>query len=156
VGLRQGLLHHERAEGPGRDRLLEEGGRRGQARRRRHRLRERLRHRDGGVVDDAPLASATKILVQVGTREHSTGWATKPVQIKVDKEQVPGEQITSFGGLPWQIEDASIVLTVRNAKVTKATALDCNGMATAEVPVEKVAGGVKVAFPKDALYLVLH
>jgi hypothetical protein len=107
-------------------------------------------------MDDSPIASAATILVQVGTREHATGWSTKPVKIKEDKDQVPGEQITSFGHSPWQIEDADIDVAIRNSHLTKATVLDCNGMPTREAKLAKTSNGVTFTFPKDALYVVLH
>ncbi len=107
-------------------------------------------------MDGEPIAASAKVLVQVGTREHSTGWATKPSRIKVDSKMVDCEQITSFGKAPWLIEDADIALTVKSRHLTMATVLDSNGMAISEAAVEKSGGSVKLAFPKDALYLVLH
>ena len=44
-------------------------------------------------MDDRPLGSSRKILVQVGTTERPLGWKTKPVQINGRS----GEEVVSFG-----------------------------------------------------------
>ncbi|MGD0090450.1 MAG: hypothetical protein ABSE73_11070 [Planctomycetota bacterium] len=103
-------------------------------------------------MDDAPLATSGKILMQVGTTERSTGWTTKKVQV----EKRNGEQIVSFGKAPWQIVNAELTITLRNQKVTKARVLDANGMAVKDIDLQAGAGGKKFAFPPDALYVVLQ
>ncbi len=108
------------------------------------------------AMDDKPLASSGKILVQVGTREHSTGWKTRPTRIKVDNSVVAGEQILSFGKAPWQIEDADVSLVLRNSQVKAATVLDVNGMAVKDAALARDGANVTVALAPDALYLVLH
>ncbi len=108
------------------------------------------------ALDDQPLAQSGRILVQVGTRAQSTGWRTAPTTIAVDKRQVPGERILSYGRAPWRIEDAALILTVLNPRVRTATELDCNGMAVREVPLDRTQNAIRLSFPPSALYVVLR
>jgi len=108
------------------------------------------------AMDNHPLASSTKILVQIGTREHSTGWTTKPTTVLVNKVQVPAEQIVSYGKTPWRIENGDVTITLRNRSISRATALDINGMPGADIPMKTVAGGMELTCPPDCLYVVVR
>jgi hypothetical protein len=103
-------------------------------------------------MDDAPLAASGKVLVQVGTTERSTGWATKPAQTGGRK----GEEIVNFGKAPWQIVNADITVTIRNAKVTKARVLDANGMPVQDAELQATGAGKTLKFPPNALYVILQ
>jgi len=108
------------------------------------------------AMDNQPLAGSAKVLVQIGTREHSTGWATRPTTIRVGKAQVPAEQIVSYGKSPWRIENADVTITLRDRHLSKATALDINGMPGADLPVRAAGGSLEVTCPPDCLYVVLR
>jgi hypothetical protein len=108
------------------------------------------------ALDNKPLSGSGRILVQIGTREHTTGWQTEPSTIKVDKSEVQGERIISYGHLPWQIEKSVATITIRNPALTKATGLDCNGMPHADVPLQRTADGVTCTLPPDVLYVVVQ
>ncbi len=108
------------------------------------------------AMDDQPLAGSGKILVQVGTRERTTGWQTKPATIKAGNREFQGEQVVALGAPPWLIENAQVHVVLRNAQVKTATALDPNGMPVKDLALERTAAGVSLAFPPDALYVVLH
>ena len=103
-------------------------------------------------MDGKPLKTSGMILVQVGTTERPTGWATKPV--KIDGRD--GEQVVNFGKAPWQIVKGDVVVSVRNAGLDKARVLDVNGMAVADLPLKDSAAGKTLTFPADALYVVLQ
>jgi hypothetical protein len=67
-----------------------------------------------------------------------------------------GFQILRTGGEPWQIANTDAVLDVRNPALTKAQALDINGLPTgAPLAVERIAGGIRLRLPATAMYTVL-
>ena len=103
-------------------------------------------------MDDKPLKSSGKVLVQVGTTERPTGWATKAVKI----DGRAGEKVVSFGKAPWQIVTGDVTVSIRNAGLGKARVLDANGMAVADIPLQNSAAGKAFTFPADALYVVLE
>ena len=103
-------------------------------------------------MDDKELKRSAKILIQIGTTERPTGWATKPA--KVGKRD--GEEVTSFGKAPWQIVDADVTLTLDNAALKTAHVLDVNGMTVKDIPLQDVAGKKQLVLPANALYLVLE
>jgi hypothetical protein len=104
------------------------------------------------AMDDQPLSTSKKVLLQVGTRERPSGWSTRPVQIK-GKE---GEEVVSFGHAPWMIAHSHLNMTINNPGLSKARVLDPNGMPVKEVRLASHPGGVSLAFPEEALYVVLE
>jgi hypothetical protein len=109
-------------------------------------------------LDGAPLATSTKVLVQVGTVARPDGWSTERETFPVDggKRQVEGEKIVSTGRMPWMIEKAMVSLTLTNPGLATARALDANGRPRAQVEVKKESRGVTLELPSDALYVVLE
>jgi hypothetical protein len=104
-------------------------------------------------LDDQPLATSEKVLLQVGTSERSTGWKTKPAKVGGRD----GEEIVSFGKAPWQIVKADMTLSLKNPKLKKAYALDPNGMISKNVEITTEANGVvSLKFPEDALYVLMQ
>jgi len=104
------------------------------------------------AMDDKPLASSGKILVQVGTTERPLGWKTRPAQVNGRA----GEEVLSFGRAPWMIVNGDVTLALKNTRITKARVLDANGMPVQEVPLATSAGRKTLKFPADALYVVLQ
>jgi hypothetical protein len=51
---------------------------------------------------------------------------------------------------------ADVTISLLNSRITKATVLDPNGMATGEVTLEKSGGPSQFRFPTEALYVVLQ
>ena len=109
------------------------------------------------AMDDAPIATSGKILVQTGTSARLTGWNTKETEFKGDGgKMMKGYEIIATGLPPWQMANTEVTLIVNNAKLKKATLLD-----TAGYPVKKLNGVLKegkfiVTLPLDALYVVLE
>jgi hypothetical protein len=105
-------------------------------------------------MDDKPIRSSSKVLVQVGTSARSTGWKTKPCKVG----GLDGEEIVDFGQAPWQIVRGDVTVTVANPGLKTARVLDANGMPVRDLPLEAPAsgGGKILRFPPDALYAVLQ
>jgi hypothetical protein len=104
------------------------------------------------ALDDKPLKSSGKILVQVGTTERPLGWRTRPARV----DGRAGEEVVSFGRAPWMIVKGDVTLVLKNAKVSKARVLDANGMLVKDVPLAVSAGRATLKFPADTLYVVLQ
>lgn len=103
-------------------------------------------------LDDKDLKSSGKILIQIGTTERPTGWATKPA--KVGKKD--GEEIVNFGKAPWQIVETDASVAIANPALKSAHVLDANGMKIGQILLEKNANDVKeIKLPPNAMYVVL-
>jgi hypothetical protein len=107
-------------------------------------------------LDDKPIATSGRLLVQIGTTSWLTGWREKPAQISTKEGPVEGSRILNAGGPPWQIEKMHGALGVRNGSLVKATALDPNGMATSNIPIWKGNGEIRIKLPSNALYVCLE
>jgi len=107
-------------------------------------------------LDDKPIASSARLLVQIGTTSRPTGWKEEPVRIPTKEGPVEGSRIVNAGGLPWRIEQMHGALGVRNASIGKATALDPNGMAVSDIPIWKGDGEIRIKLPSSALYVCLE
>lgn len=104
------------------------------------------------AMDDKPLKTSSKILVQVGTTQRPLGWKTRPAQVNGRA----GEEVMNFGRAPWMIVNGDVTLALNNMTLTKARVLDANGMPVKEVPLATSAGRKTLKFPTNALYVVLE
>lgn len=104
------------------------------------------------AMDNKPLKTSGRILVQVGTTERPAGWKTRPVKVGAQD----GEEIVDFGKAPWMIQPADVTVTIRNALVKTAIVLDPNGMPGQKIPLAPAAADKTFKFPADALYVVLE
>ena len=102
-------------------------------------------------LDGQPIATASRLLVQINSIARPTGWRAKPA----DHESGPAQKVTAFGEAPWQIDSVDATLTIRNTGLSRATALDANGMATGSVAVSQRNGALVLTLPTDALYVVI-
>ncbi|MDX1932016.1 MAG: hypothetical protein SFU56_05370 [Capsulimonadales bacterium] len=107
-------------------------------------------------MDDRPLKSSGKILVQVGTRCRPTDWKETPTTIDSNGRKVSGFRVENYGKAPWQVVSPKMTVTLRNPGITRATVTDMNGNPTGTVPLSKVTGGVRFEFPGKAMYVVLQ
>jgi hypothetical protein len=103
-------------------------------------------------MDEKPLKTSGRVLVQVGTTERPTGWETRPAKVGGQD----GEEVVDFGKAPWQIVAGDVTVTIRNSLLKTAVVLDPNGMAVRNLPLEAAAGSRSFKFPADALYVVLE
>ena len=110
------------------------------------------------ALDNQPLATTKKALVQIGTVARPTGWQDREATITSDdgKTTTMGLKIVKVGGSPWQIAQANGTLTIKNAGLTKATLLDANGQRVRPLTVTNANGALTLSLPPDALYLVLE
>jgi hypothetical protein len=108
------------------------------------------------AMDDRPLKTSGKILVQVGTRCRPTGWKEMPTTITLKEGKFEGFTVEDYGRAPWQVVSPQMTVTLKNPTLMRATVLDPNGKATGTVPLTRVDGGVRFAFPRNALYVILQ
>jgi len=107
-------------------------------------------------LDDKPIATSGRLLVQIGTTCRPTGWKERPIRIPNKEGALDGSQIVDVGGPPWQIEKMRGALAVRNLSITKATALDPNGMPISDIPIWRQDGEIQIRLPASALYVCLE
>jgi hypothetical protein len=109
-------------------------------------------------MDDLPLASSRKILVQVGTSARPTGWMTREAEFPGEdgKTLVRGFQVVKTGTPPWRVVNTEVGLVVRNPGLTKATLLDTAGYPVQEVPGTRAGDDFSLGFPLNTMYLILE
>lgn len=109
------------------------------------------------ALDGAPLGGSKKVLIQLGTTEHPTGWKERAADYKSEdgKTTYHGREILTVGRAPWQVERFVGKITVKNAMLSHAFVLDMNGMKGRELKVGHANGGVVLELPSDALYIGL-
>jgi hypothetical protein len=109
-------------------------------------------------LDDQPIASSRKILVQAGTSARPTGWRTRAAEFAGEdgKTMVQGFEIVKTGTPPWRIVNAEVGLVVRNPSLAKATLLDPAGFAAREVAGTRAGGDFSVQLPLNTMYLLLE
>ncbi len=101
-------------------------------------------------MDGANLAESQQVLLQVGTVARPHGWKTEPAQ------DGKSHRIVDLGSSPWNIENTSAEVVISNSVLSQATSLDANGIATADLPVQKNADGLSLKLPPNALYILLR
>jgi hypothetical protein len=108
-------------------------------------------------MDDQPLNTSQKILVQTGTSARLTGWKSKAAEFKGDRgKTIKGYEIVSTGLPPWRIVNTDVTLVVNNANLKKATLLDTAGYVVKTIDGASKDGKFSVTLPADALYVVLE
>lgn len=108
------------------------------------------------AMDDKPLKTSSRVLVQVGMPSRPTGWQQSPTTIKLQEGEFEGYKVDNFGRAPWQIVRPNIQISIANPALTKATVLDANGNPAGTVSLEKTATGIRFTFPANALYVVIQ
>jgi hypothetical protein len=107
-------------------------------------------------MDGAPISSAKKILVQIGTYNRPYKFDEVPADItNKGKTSIKGFKIVSTGQSIWNVEKAKGMVSISNPFVSKAYALDANGMPVKEIELKKSGKRVIFTLPEDALYVVL-
>ena len=105
-------------------------------------------HNEYGTVhvlslDDQPLASSKKILVQAFTEEKMYGFKSA------------NGVIQDIGRTPITVRDIDATVTFANGSTLKATRLDEQGYARGDVPTQVAEGAATLVLPKDSLYTIL-
>ena len=104
------------------------------------------------AMDDLPIGSSKRVLVQVGTTERPAGWKTRAFEFK-DR---PAEEVVDYGHAPWMILRSHISLSIKNPNLSKARVLDPNGMPLTVITLENSGSERTFSFPADALYAILE
>jgi hypothetical protein len=108
-------------------------------------------------MDDQPISSSKKVLVQITTAARPQGWTTKFDDILLEGKTVGVETILEMGKAPWQVFETKTSITLGNAGLRKATVLDHTGRAVEEAAVLPAAdGGVKIALPNETMYVIVE
>lgn len=109
-------------------------------------------------LDDQPLKTSKKILVQVGTKVRPTGWQARPTDFNSDdgKQVFHGFEIVNTGTMPWRIADTEATLTLKNPNITHAIVLDTAGYPIKELKGATASGAFSLPLPPDAMYLILE
>lgn len=108
-------------------------------------------------LDGKPIASSRRLLVQVGTVARPTGWQQVPASGTGNDGKTPleGFDVVATGRMPWQIQNSVVALSVSNAGLSKATALDPAGYPAGEVTVQRSGGTASLRLPANAMYVIL-
>ncbi len=104
-------------------------------------------------LDDQPLSLSKRVLVQVGMPCRPTGWRCRPTSITPEGgKPTPGWRVTDYGRAPWAVETPKLQVTLRNRGLTRARALDANGLPVADVAIQNGT----FAFPSGTLYVIVE
>jgi hypothetical protein len=109
------------------------------------------------AMDNQTISQSQKILVQVGTIARSTGWKQKIAQwVDQSGQSHQGFEILDYGQAPWAIAKNHLSVTLNNPRLTKATILDMNGMATKKLAIKRNQTGIRFSFPQSSKYVILE
>ena len=109
-------------------------------------------------MDNQPLGSSRRILVQVVTAARPTGWRTREAKFPGEdgKTMLRGLQVLRTGAPPWRIANTEIGLTVWNPNLTKATLLDVAGYSVKELTGTHEVGNFSLSLPPETMYIILR
>ena len=108
-------------------------------------------------LDDQPLATSRRVLVQVATAARPTGWQTRDADFTAEdgKTKVRGLEVVTTGKPPWRVARTEVGIALKNSGLTRATRLDPAGFPAANVAVALGNGGITLTLPPDTMYLLL-
>ena len=109
-------------------------------------------------LDDLPIATSKRILVQVGTVVRPTGWKQEPATHASEdgKSTLTGYKVVATGKMPWQIRNSEITLSINNASLKKLTPLDPAGYPQTAIDGKSVNGQFTIKLPPNAMYAILE
>jgi hypothetical protein len=109
-------------------------------------------------MDEKPLVTSRKVLVQVGTSARPTGWKTRVAEFPGEdgKTMVQGFQIATSGAPPWRVVNTEVGLVVRNPALTRATLLDPAGYPVEDVQSTRAGDDFSIRLPLNTMYLILQ
>ena len=110
------------------------------------------------AMDDKPLKSSAKILIQFGSTARPTGWQSKAGTFKTEdgKSTFFGYEVVNTGKMPYRLTAADVTLTISNPTVKKATLLNSSGYPAGDIPLTKSAGVVTLKLPANMMYMILE
>ena len=107
-------------------------------------------------LDDKPIATSGRILVQIGTVARPTGWKEKPMRIPTKEGTLDGSRIVDAGGPPWRIEKMRGAIGVKNPRSPgppSSTRMECR---SSDIPIWRGDGEIRISLPSSALYVCLR
>ncbi|MCW8129438.1 MAG: hypothetical protein KIS92_03560, partial [Planctomycetota bacterium] len=107
-------------------------------------------------LDDQDLKASQKVFLQVTTLCRPFGWKDEPAEYKNKDRSFNGRKIVDTGSTPWNVWNTDATVTLKNAKIKKATQLDANGYPLKELKGEAAGGAFKVTLPADAMYVLFE
>lgn len=107
-------------------------------------------------LDEQPISTSSKLLVQVGTLVRPTGWRQEPATRTEKDKTVQGWKVVSTGKMPWQVQNTDVRLTIKNGHISKAVILDSAGYPVREVTGKFAGGQFTIRLPADAMYCILE
>ena len=108
------------------------------------------------TMDDQPLRTSHRVLVQITTSMRPTGWKTEAATFKEGNQTYHGSHIVATGTMPWQSAATAITLTLQNPTLRKATLLTTSGYAAKQITGTNAGGKFTLPLPPEALYLILE
>jgi len=109
-------------------------------------------------MDDLPIATSKRLLVQIGTVVRPSGWQEEPATHKSDdgKTTLNGWKVVNTGKAPWQVTNTQVRLILKNPGLGKATLIDPTGARTAAIAVKRDGGTLSMELPKNAMYVLVE
>ncbi len=109
-------------------------------------------------MDDSPLNTSERILVQNGTDYRPTGWEEIPTQFKPNDDAAPidGFRIENLGRMPWKAANTEVDLIFKNINLTNAWLLDAAGYQKESIAISDIQEGTSISLPADAMYVILE
>jgi hypothetical protein len=108
-------------------------------------------------MDGRALSDSQRVLVQVGTPAHLSGWQQKAADFEgPDHRECHGFSVVNIGQPPWMIDDTDAFITIRNPNLTRATVLDEAGYPKNQVALQREGIVAKLRLPVDSMYIVLR
>lgn len=108
------------------------------------------------AMDNQPIQTSGKVLIQIGTIYQPTGWKEEEVDFKDDNQSLHGFKILNTGSMPWKADNTQATVEISNAGLKKASLLDAGGYAIGNVPLRKSKGKVSLTLPRNAMYVVIE
>jgi hypothetical protein len=109
-------------------------------------------------LDDAPIASSHRLLIQTTTTAVPSGWSTCAEDFipPGGKRPIAGERVLAIGGAPWRIANNHATITIRNPDLSTAWTADAAGCRSAPAPCSQRQGALTVALPPDCFYVIVQ
>lgn len=107
-------------------------------------------------LDDKDLKDSQKIFLQVTTICRPYGWKDEAAEYHSKDHNFKGRKVIDTGSPPWNVWNTEATVTIKNAKIKKATLLDSNGYPVEELKGEAAGGSYKLALPANAMYVLFE
>lgn len=104
------------------------------------------------AMDNLALRTSRRVLVQVGTVAHLSGWRQSPET----RDGQTGFRVDSTGHMPWQVRRVPLTVSIANPKLRTARVLDPAGVPRQRITGRVVGNRVEFQLTEDAMYFILE